>query len=38
MTRKYELVYENNRWTLPQKPADDDDVGRYLFEYALSGQ
>jgi hypothetical protein len=37
-TRKYELVYEKNRWNLSQDPAEDDEVARELFRYALSAQ
>jgi hypothetical protein len=35
-TRVYELGYDGNRWTLLTKPKPDDEVAKYLFEYALA--
>jgi hypothetical protein len=35
-TRVYELGYNGDRWKLLTKPEPDDEVGKYLFEYALA--
>jgi hypothetical protein len=34
-TKVYELVYEQDRWKLASEIDDDDEVAKYLFEYAL---